>query len=123
MGYHDMDAYRSSWSAREAAEREMNRERNADAMQKLLAAVPVLTERFSGIKKIVLFGSLAEVFFRRDSDIDLFIADLSGEEYYEAKRTLEDITRLDVDLYYQNDRVEWIERIERKGKIIYKRKN
>ncbi len=54
-------------------------------------AAALLKERF-GVRRVVLFGSLADdVWFRTDSDVDLAVEGLSAEDYWEAWRLVEDV--------------------------------
>ncbi len=56
-------------------------------------AADLLKERF-GVRRVVLFGSLADdVWFRTDSDVDLAVEGLPAEDYWDAWRLLEDVIR------------------------------
>ena len=56
-------------------------------------AAGLLKSRF-GVRRVVLFGSLAdEVWFRADSDVDLAVEGLSAEDYWDAWRLVEDVIR------------------------------
>ena len=56
-------------------------------------AANLLKSRF-GVRRVVLFGSLAdEVWFRTDSDVDLAVEGLSAEDYWDAWRLVEDVIR------------------------------
>ncbi|MCF6290517.1 MAG: nucleotidyltransferase domain-containing protein [Desulfobacterales bacterium] len=53
----------------------------------------LLKDRF-GVRRVVLFGSLAHVsWFTRSSDIDLAVEGLTGEDYWEAWKLAEGIFR------------------------------
>jgi predicted nucleotidyltransferase len=50
-----------------------------------------LRSRF-GVKKVILFGSIAhEAWFREDSDLDLAVEGLGAEDYWEAWAMVEDM--------------------------------
>jgi len=56
-------------------------------------AAGLLKDRF-GVRRMVLFGSLADdVWFRTDSDVDLAVEGLSAEDYWDAWRLVEDVIR------------------------------
>ena len=56
-------------------------------------AADLLKSRF-GLRRVVLFGSLADdVWFRADSDVDLAVEGLSAEDYWDAWRLVEDVIR------------------------------
>ena len=52
---------------------------------------------------MVLFGSAAENRSRPDSDIDLFVRLLHGDNYWDFIRELEDTLKLSVDVYTDTD--------------------
>ena len=52
---------------------------------------------------MVLFGSAAENRSRPDSDIDLFVRLLHGDNYWDFIRELEDTLELPVDVYTDTD--------------------
>ena len=54
------------------------------------AASALLKTRF-GARKVLLFGSLAhEAWFVPDSDVDLVVEGLAGEDYWQAWRLVEE---------------------------------
>jgi predicted nucleotidyltransferase len=54
-------------------------------------AAVLLKNRF-GVRRVVLFGSLAdETWFRADSDVDLAVEGLSVNDYWEAWRLVEEV--------------------------------
>jgi len=56
-------------------------------------AADLLKDRF-GVRRVVLFGSLADdVWFRVDSDVDLAVEGLSAEDYWDAWRLVEEVIR------------------------------
>lgn len=54
-------------------------------------AVDVLKTRF-GVRRVILFGSLARsAWFHPQSDVDLAVEGLTGDDYWEAWRIVEEI--------------------------------
>jgi len=54
-------------------------------------AARVLKSRF-GVRRVVLFGSLAhEAWFMPDSDVDIAVEGLAGNEYWQAWKAVEEI--------------------------------
>ena len=71
------------------------------------------------ISKVVLFGSTAENRSRTDSDIDLFVRPLKGDNYWDFKRELEDALDLPVDVYTDTDDEIFVKKILERGEVIY----
>lgn len=60
-------------------------------LERVRQAAFALKTRF-GAKRVVLFGSFAHAaWFTADSDVDLAVCGLSGEDFWEAWRTAEEI--------------------------------
>lgn len=60
-------------------------------LKRIKKAANELKTRF-GVRRVVLFGSLAhEGWFAQDSDVDLAIEGLRGDDYWQAWRIAEDI--------------------------------
>jgi len=54
-------------------------------------AARILKSRF-GARRVVLFGSLAhEAWFMPDSDVDIAVEGLAGDEYWQAWKAVEEI--------------------------------
>ncbi len=79
-----------------------------------------MTAVYGGIIKIIVFGSFISGSFNRASDLDLFLIGLDNKDYYDAKRHLEDIIGIDVDLY-NNEGDEFFKKIEKRGIVVYER--
>ncbi len=69
---------------------------------------------------MVLFGSAAENRSRTDSDIDLFVRPLKGDNYWDFIRELEDALDLPVDVYTDTDDEIFVKKILERGEVIYK---
>ena len=97
----------------------IRRQKDSALRQKLLRekARPVF-KKFR-ISKVVLFGSAAENRSRPDSDIDLFVHPLLGDNYWDFKRELEDTVGLPVDVYTDTDDEVFVKKILERGEVIY----
>jgi predicted nucleotidyltransferase len=62
-----------------------------DLLKRVRSAAAALRTRYNA-KRVILFGSLAhEAWYAADSDVDLAVEGLSGDAYWQAWRTVEDI--------------------------------
>lgn len=60
-------------------------------LARIREAATALKTRF-GVRRVVLFGSLAhEAWFVPDSDVDLAVEGLAGDDYWEAWRLVEEV--------------------------------
>jgi len=60
-------------------------------LKRIRKAAHTIKKRF-GVRRVVLFGSLAhEGWFAQDSDVDLAVEGLRGNDYWQAWRIVEDI--------------------------------
>ncbi|MFQ6055858.1 MAG: nucleotidyltransferase family protein [Methanosarcinales archaeon] len=74
-----------------------------------------------GIKKIILFGSVAEGNFTLNSDIDIAV-ECSSDKYFRLVSLVQDVSKFKVDLIDLNTVKGYIkERINTRGKIIYEK--
>ncbi len=81
------DRHRTSISGLTPSER-IERER---LLKRIRKAANKIKKRF-GVRRVVLFGSLAhEGWFAQDSDVDLAVEGLRGNDYWQAWRIVEDI--------------------------------
>ena len=97
----------------------IRRQEDSALRQKLLSekARPVF-KKFR-ISKVVLFGSAAENRSRPDSDIDLFVHPLQGDNYWDFIRELEETLELPVDVYTDTDDEVFVKKILERGEVIY----
>lgn len=113
------DAYIAHFKKREKEKAEQRKKVAQQALKEVKKKVPALTGDFPEIKKIMLFGSLAEGRFGRSSDIDLYIEGLKPENYYKALHKLEDLLGKEVELYTDTDSKDFIEKIKTRGIVLY----
>jgi predicted nucleotidyltransferase len=113
------DAYIAHFKKREKEKARQRKKAARQTLQEVREKVPALTGYFPEIKKIILFGSLAEGRFSRNSDIDIYIEGLKPENYYKALHKLEDFLRKEVELYTDTDSRDFIEKIKARGIVLY----
>lgn len=82
--------YVESWKKREKANNIEKEKLAEQAMKKAKSIANLLKNEFK-VKKVILFGSLAENNFRKESDIDIAIIDYDKKEYLDMFNTAYDI--------------------------------
>jgi predicted nucleotidyltransferase len=113
------DAYIAHFKKREKEKARQRKKTARQTLQEVREKAPALTGDFPEIKKIILFGSLAEGRFGQDSDIDIYIEGLKPENYYKALHKLEDLLEKEVELYTDTDSRDFIEKIKARGIVLY----
>jgi len=113
--------YYSFLENREKAIKRINNEYREAAGQRLKSAIINFTGQYKSIERIFIFGSFVNGDFNRYSDIDIYMEGLSAADYYDARRKLEDMLGIDMDLYTDGDQKDFIEKIKRKGVLVYER--
>jgi predicted nucleotidyltransferase len=53
------------------------------------------------------------------SDIDIYVEDLEAKRYWDLWRELEELANQPVDLYCQLDDPVFVEKIKKRGELIY----
>lgn len=79
--------YVAAWRRRWRAEKEADQRRRSQALAEAERAARLLVERY-GVRKVVLFGSLAWGRFGATSDIDLAAHGLAPERFFRAAADL-----------------------------------
>ncbi|MDQ3460159.1 MAG: nucleotidyltransferase domain-containing protein [Deinococcota bacterium] len=92
--------------------------REAAARRAALTRAKPLFARF-GVRKAVLFGSVAAGRSRAGSDIDLLVLPLAAAQYWDFKRELEESLAYPVDLHSQDDDPGFVEKVLSRGEVIY----
>jgi predicted nucleotidyltransferase len=72
-----------------------------------------------GIRKVVLFGSVADERSGRASDIDILVQPLSADKYWDFRRELEDEINATVDIYTDSDDHVFVKKILSRGETVY----
>lgn len=75
--------YLEYWQKRQKEQQEYNQKLAQEARKKLPAVIDYLKENFP-ITKIILFGSLVKGKFNETSDIDLAVAGIPPESFFQA---------------------------------------
>lgn len=117
-----MHPYYSFLIKRRDKKTESDKKFRDDIGKELDKALAHITENYKTIERIIIFGSFIEGGFNRFSDLDIYAEGLCAEDYFEVKRTLEDIIGLEVDLFNNGDKKEFIESIKKRGLTVYERK-
>ena len=94
--------YVAAWRRRWQAEKEDAQRRRSQALAEAERAAKLLAERH-GVRKVVLFGSLAWGRFRAASDIDLAVHGLAPERFIRADADLCREISASVDLKLVDD--------------------
>ncbi len=72
-----------------------------------------------GFNKVILFGSISEGISSRNSDIDMLVIPLLKDQYWQCQHELEQIIEFPIDLYTQDDDPKFVDKILKRGKVIY----
>ena len=85
-----------------------------------------LFSRYSDVEKVILYGSRAKGTFREGSDIDLtaFGKNLNLKTIYAIEEEIEELLlpySFDISLFDQIDNPDLLDRLNRVGKVFYKK--
>jgi predicted nucleotidyltransferase len=116
-----MKNYYTYLSRREKEYQQLNKEYHQQVRKKLHKSINEIISKFPTVKKIIVFGSYLTDRFNKKSDLDLYIEEITGEEFYIIKNLLEDSLELDVDIYTQTDSQRFIDKVKERGEILYER--
>lgn len=72
-----------------------------------------------GVRKAIVFGSVASGFSRETSDIDILVMPLENSRYWDFRHELEEAVELPIDLYTDSDDPDFVEKIKSRGEILY----
>ena len=99
---------------------EMERARRAEARKKerIVASLSQVFEKYN-VRKALLFGSVSRGSSCASSDIDLYVEDVSAEVYWALWHDLEEGAKHSIDLYCQLDDPVFVQKIKKRGKLIY----
>jgi predicted nucleotidyltransferase len=115
----DVSGYAAGLRTRERARRRAEAERRGRMQRALPAAVEELVQQF-GVKKVVLFGSLARGDAGLESDVDLLVDALPPERWFEAMARLSAVLDADVDLVSSGSTPpEVLERALAEGQVLH----
>jgi len=100
--------------------RQLLQSRRAEAKKKerIVAGLSALFEKYK-IRKAFLFGSVLRGSSCVSSDIDLYVEEVTGKDYWALWRDLEETANQPIDLYCQLDDPVFVRKIKQRGKLIY----
>lgn len=91
----------------------------AEARRRAIAEVaPPLFQRY-GVRKAVLFDSAAFGSSTKSSDIDLLVIPPAQERYWQFRRELQEVLGYDLDLFTQADDPDFVEKVLKRGEVIF----
>ena len=97
----------------------LERKRRSEEMMSTVISKGMPLFRSFGLHKVVLFGSVVDGRSGEDSDIDIFVLPLSGDQYWSLRHELEQALDHPVDLYTQDDDYRFVKKILQRGEVIY----
>lgn len=114
-----IDGYVAQYRRRELDKAVQKKMLAVSTFEKLRKSIPIFIRNFESIKRIILFGSLAEGKFGHDSDIDLYVDGLAPGEYFKALHQMENLLQHSVEIYTCGDSKELIQKIFDRGVVVY----
>ena len=91
----------------------------ADLMKRTLQEKGKPVFQKYGVRKVVLFGSVADNRCRAGSDLDILVMPLPNQSYWELRHELKEAIGLPVDLYTQDDDPIFVKKVLERGVVIY----
>lgn len=101
-----------------ALEREARRCQAKILKRSLLERGRPVFEKF-GIRKVLLFGSVADDWCSEMSDLDVLVLPLSSRNYWDFRHELEEAVGIPVDLYTEDDDPVFMKKILSRGEVVY----
>jgi predicted nucleotidyltransferase len=99
-------------------DKELNIHR-ASAIKALLKDQCLPVYKNSGVQRVIIFGSILNNKFNKQSDIDIYVEPLNCQKYWDFQHDLEDILNLNIDLHTNNDEPSFVKKIIERGEVIY----
>ena len=103
---------------RRTAERK-NRKIRSERVKSLLLEQGLYVFKKFGIRKVIVFGSVADGVCSEKSDIDVLVMPLKNRQYWDFRHELEEAVDLPIDLYTDSDDPILVEKIISRGETIY----
>jgi predicted nucleotidyltransferase len=101
-----------------AIERESRKIRSQRFKTLLLERGIVVFKKFD-IRKVMVFGSVAEGVCTEISDVDILVMPLKNDQYWDFRYELEQAVDLPIDLYTDSDDPSFIKKIISRGETLY----
>ena len=105
------------WLIRIEKEKEKRR-LEAQQRKDILPAFCTVFARY-GVQRAYIFGSVVHGVCLPGSDIDLYVEEVSGEQFWALRRDLEEVSAFPVDLHDQSDDPDFVAKIKKRGEIFY----
>lgn len=100
---------------RRAAERILR----AEMMREVLRTRGTALFEKYGIRRAILFGSVAEGRCEKDSDLDLLVLPLEPARYWDFRYEPEEAVGFFIDLYTQDDDPKFVKKVMVRGETLY----
>ena len=110
-------AFEKLWKRR-AVDRKNRRIRSERFKRLLLERGFAVFEKF-GIRKVIVFGSVADGVCGEASDLDILVMPLKNSQYWDFRYELEEAVDLPIDLYTDLDDPILVKKIISRGETLY----
>lgn len=114
MSAASFDQLKRRWRAKAERQALLHQARKA----LVCSRAPAVCKRF-GIRQAILFGTLQGGRSSAYSDVDLLVMPLPPERYWAFRQALEQALQLPVDVYTPDDDPRLIEKVLKRGELIY----
>ena len=101
-----------------AVERE-SRKIRSERLKSLLLERGVCVFKKFDIRKVIVFGSVAEGVCTEMSDLDILVIPLKNKQYWDFRYELEQAVDFPIDLYTDSDDPSLIKKIISRGETLY----
>lgn len=103
---------------RRAVNLETRKVRSNKLKRMLLKRGSSVFEKF-GVRKVIVFGSVANGVFSEKSDLDILVIPLTNEKFWAFRHELEEAVGVPVDLYTDKDNSVFVKKIISRGETLY----
>ena len=103
---------------RRALERKARKMHSKRLKHLLLERGSTIFEKY-GIRKVVVFGSVADGVCGEMSDLDILVIPLKNKQYWDFRYELEEAVDLPIDLYTDSDDPVLVKKIILRGETLY----
>ncbi len=103
---------------RRAVERERRKIRS-ERVKSLLLELGIAVFKKFAIRKVIVFGSVADGICGDRSDLDILVMPLKNSQYWDFRYELEEAVGLPIDLYTDLDDPIFVEKITSRGETLY----
>jgi predicted nucleotidyltransferase len=110
-------AFEKLWKRR-AVDRE-NRRIRSERFKRLLLDRGIAVFKKFGIRRVIVFGSVADGVCSEMSDLDILVMPLKNSQYWDFRHELEEAVDLPIDLYTDLDEPILVEKIVSRGETLY----